>query len=1055
MSAEKRGRACTACASIKIKCQLGSDVNLQPPCERCVRLSKECVLSQPKRQKDRVAELEAQVASLTRLLQAQGIQDPSISSGLDTSSDTTPPSSSTRSPGTASKANSVGKKRRLYAAHDRGNSSTSPTLPRGIENDISKLDQLLSWETQERVLVRYVNEVFPTFPAVPLPADCTLHYLRVEKPLLLLAVIYAGSTAIVALDAQESIAAMVFARLVEVAVSKEDRNLETLQAIQIVCLWYRSPKQHNHLALNQLIQFACGPREVNIREERYEESIDCWRASLVCYHLAASGTIFTRCPNIMKQWDKHHDQCVFYLDQSPYALPTDLWLGKLFRAERLCEQIATTLELNNLDTFLDISDAAVRTKISLCRDHLLNWKVQTPQSTRNPMLYFWENLALAYMHEPVLHTANNKHTFTAPYVSDRLSITDFPAPVVTEQHITAVYELLSALQSIVETLSNWSTTELLGQSGLMVSSRATYAHYVLAKLYVAVTAPGNTLGSIIDPALLRYEEYSDKLIATASRVAAVDNRCSPSRILGAAPKLREWVDNYKSSLSATEPAVVANVPPMATDLDAVLQLGDDNSPSYSIAACFVCMTGRIGAKYHISFPVVCRSSFGIWGSLWPVLNRAGMACVWYGVQGWIGGTCVYLMIRSIWPSWDSYGPDGSHNTLPASSGTNTRDFVSFFLFWLGSLPFLWFPVQKIRHLFTVKAYFVPAAGIAFFIWAIVRANGIGPIVKQGSTLQGSALAWAIVKGIMAAIANFATLIVNDPDFARFARKPRDALWPQLLTIPIGFAVTSFIGIIVSSSSVVIFPPEPIWSPLTLLQKFLDEPGVGSGARFGVFVIAAAFTLAQLGTNIAANSISAGTDMTALLPRWINIRRGSYICAAVGIAMCPWNLLSNSNNFTTYLSAYSVFLSSIAGVIVCDYYLVRKGYLQTRDLYSALKNGPYYYTWGVSWRAYAAYIAGILINVVGFAGAVGTPVPRGATYIYNLNFFCGFLVAAIMYYGLCWFWPIPATSPTGKWMEVDEDVTGRNNSLVYGDDVERHSVESVDAGKLDLPKSAGA
>ena len=138
---------------------------------------------------------------------------------------------------------------------------------------------------------------------------------------------------------------------------------------------------------------------------------------------------------------------------------------------------------------------------------------------------------------------------------------------------------------------------------------------------------------------------------------------------------------------------------------------------YSIAACFICLTGRIGATYHISFPVVARSSFGIWGSLWPVLNRAAMACIWYGVQAWIGGTCVYLMIRSIWTAWDEYGDGAPRNTMPVSSGTNTRDFVSFFLFWLGSLPFLWFPVHKIRHLFTVKAYFVPTAGIAFFVSA--------------------------------------------------------------------------------------------------------------------------------------------------------------------------------------------------------------------------------------------------------------------------------------------------------------------------------------------------
>lgn len=411
---------------------------------------------------------------------------------------------------------------------------------------------------------------------------------------------------------------------------------------------------------------------------------------------------------------------------------------------------------------------------------------------------------------------------------------------------------------------------------------------------------------------------------------------------------------------------------------------------YTIAACFICTTGRIGAVYHIPFPVVGRSSFGIWGSLWPVFNRAAMAAVWYGVQSWIGGTCVYLMLRSIWPSFEHVP-----NSLPASSGTNTRDFVSFFLFWFCSLPAIWFPVHKIRHLFTVKAYFVPCAGMAFFIWAIVKAHGIGPIVHQGSTYTSKTnLAWGVISGIMSSIANFATLIVNDPDFSRFARKPRDALWSQLITIPVGFAVTSFIGIIVSSSSTVIYG-EPIWSPLELLSKFLDEGG--SGTRAGVFFIATAFALAQLGTNIAANSVSCGTDMTALLPRFINIRRGGYICAAIGLAMCPWNLLSSTNNFTTYLSAYSVFLSSIAGVIICDYYFVRRGYLQVPDLYSARKSGPYYYTLGIHWRGYAAYIAGI---------------------IYNFNFFAGLIVSSSVYYLLYRFFPVPATSTV--WREVGDD-----------------------------------
>ncbi|POR35349.1 Putative permease C29B12.14c [Tolypocladium paradoxum] len=457
---------------------------------------------------------------------------------------------------------------------------------------------------------------------------------------------------------------------------------------------------------------------------------------------------------------------------------------------------------------------------------------------------------------------------------------------------------------------------------------------------------------------------------------------------------------------------------------------------YTIAAGFIVLTGRIGAVYHIGFPVVGRSSFGIWGSLWPVFNRAIMACVWYGVQSYIGGHCVYLMFRSIWTSWDRATMPGPFNT----DATSTPDYVSFFLFWLCSLPAIWFPVHQIRHLFTAKAVFVPPAGVAFLIWAVVHAGGIGPVVKPSNSIHGSDLAWEFVKGVMSSIANFSTLIINDCDFSRFARKPKDALWSQLLAIPLGFAVTSFIGIIVSSSSTVIYN-EPVWDPLNLLSKFIDDGG--SARRFGVFVIALAFALAQLGTNIAANSVSAGTDMTALLPRYVNIRRGGYICAAVGLAMCPYNLLTSANNFTTYLSAYSVFLSSIAGVIVADYYAVRRGFLDVKELYDARKTGPYYYTWGIHWRAYAAYMAGILVNVVGFAGAVGSDVPKGATYLYNLNFFCGFIVSSLMYWGLCRLFPVPATSD--RWMEVGGDMDDVN--VAYDRDSDQYDEERTTSAEV--------
>ncbi|KAL4795428.1 permease for cytosine/purines, uracil, thiamine, allantoin-domain-containing protein [Aspergillus venezuelensis] len=460
---------------------------------------------------------------------------------------------------------------------------------------------------------------------------------------------------------------------------------------------------------------------------------------------------------------------------------------------------------------------------------------------------------------------------------------------------------------------------------------------------------------------------------------------------------------------------------------------------YFLAACFVCATGRIGAVYHISFPVVCRSSFGVWGSLWPVLNRTVMAIIWYGVQGYIGGQCITLMIRAIWPSYENI-PNG----IPESSGVDTKNFVSFFLFWLLSLPALWFPVHQIRHLFTVKSIYSPIAAIAFFAWAISRANGLGPIVHQSHTVHGSTLAWAVVKSLMSCMGNFAALIMNDPDFSRFARKPKDALWAQLATIPIGFGITSFIGIIASSSSSVIFGGDPIWNPLDLLGRFLE--GASSAERFGIFIIALGFALAQLGTNISANSVSAGTDMTALLPRYMNIRRGSYICAAIGLAMCPWNLVSDSNQFTTYLSAYSIFLSAIAGVMICDYYVNRKGYLIVSDLYSATKGSAYRFNYGFSWQAYASYLSGIMINIVGFAGEVGRDVPIGATYIYNINYISGFLVSFIMYFILTRIFPVQATSPTWNEVNYDMDIHGEGHDI----DEEIHAAGKMPSASASSP-----
>ncbi|KAF8759746.1 Permease for cytosine/purines, uracil, thiamine, allantoin [Rhizoctonia solani] len=362
---------------------------------------------------------------------------------------------------------------------------------------------------------------------------------------------------------------------------------------------------------------------------------------------------------------------------------------------------------------------------------------------------------------------------------------------------------------------------------------------------------------------------------------------------------------------------------------------------YGIVAPFIVLNARPGAIQHITFPVVARTSFGLWGSLWCTFNRGAMACIWYGVQASIGGSCVLVMLRSMWPSVQNIRGCGTKYACPAF-------------------------VHRKSHRSTI-------AGIAFFVWSIVKAKVLSNHPSPAK-LHGSELGWVMVKSLMSCISNMATLVVNAPDFASRAHRPSNAVMPQLISVPLGFSLVSFLGIIVSSSSEVIYG-EPVWSPVDSLENSWTEIPV---------------------------------------MRHDLDRRGGYIAAIVGLAMCPWQLLKDSNSFTSYLSAYSVFLSSIAGVMITEYWLIRRGHYRIADLYHTERTGWYWYTLGINPKAYVAYISGILINVVGFAGPT---VPLAATRIYQMAFFTGFGVSSIIYYVLNRIWPSPGSWQTFE--EVDE------------------------------------
>ncbi|WFD00006.1 hypothetical protein MYAM1_002752 [Malassezia yamatoensis] len=438
---------------------------------------------------------------------------------------------------------------------------------------------------------------------------------------------------------------------------------------------------------------------------------------------------------------------------------------------------------------------------------------------------------------------------------------------------------------------------------------------------------------------------------------------------------------------------------------------------YSFVGVYVVLSARPAAIFHVKFPAVSRTSFGIFGSYWPIINRAGMACIWSGVQAWLGGECVHVFLRTMWHTIDTDIP----NIMSPQSGTKSSFILCYVIYWLLMLPTIWVPLHKLRHMFTVKAVVGPAVGFALFGWSITRAgrSEVFNNLNGVATLRGSALTWQMLRGIAVAFNNLFPLIINSPDFASPAKRPTAALWPQLFTLPFIYVITSFIGIVVGKAAQVQFN-EPMWDIVSIMNRMLDpdqHPTVGT--RAGLWFISAGLTYVQLLTNVAANSVAAGCDLTALCPRFINIRRGGYISALVAIVMNPWNLYTSSSKFLNYLSAFSVLLSCVAGPMLADYYLIRRGHYNVADLYSLDKKGWYWYTLGINWRAYAGYFVGFAINAPGFIATCNDSIKisDGWMHVFDLAWISGTGSSALVYVICCLISP-----PRGMYRhfkEVDE------------------------------------
>lgn len=395
------------------------------------------------------------------------------------------------------------------------------------------------------------------------------------------------------------------------------------------------------------------------------------------------------------------------------------------------------------------------------------------------------------------------------------------------------------------------------------------------------------------------------------------------------------------------------------------------------------LNGHAGAKYGIPFPVLARASFGTKGANIPAMLRAIVACGWFGIQTWIGGYSIYQIIRA----WNPSLPDIDNESL----FPQLIPMACFLTFWLLNMFIVYLGVETIRKLLVFKAIFLPVAALALLFWAISAAKGLGPILEQPSQLSGNSFWKFFFPALTGMVGFWATLSLNIPDFTRYAKSQKAQIRGQSIGLPPSMTLFAFIGVVVTSATTIVYG-NTIWDPVQLAGRFENKLMV----TFAMLAVA----ISTLATNIAANIVSPANDFSNLAPKKINFRVGGYITGIIGILIFPWKLVADPSGYIyNWLIGYSALLGPIGGIMIADYYFIRKQKLETAELYSHA--GRYNYRNGFNTIAIVALLAGVLPNIPGFLLQVkvisGDLFPLWVSELYNYAWFVGFFVSGFVYW----------------------------------------------------------
>lgn len=417
------------------------------------------------------------------------------------------------------------------------------------------------------------------------------------------------------------------------------------------------------------------------------------------------------------------------------------------------------------------------------------------------------------------------------------------------------------------------------------------------------------------------------------------------------------------------------------------------------------LNSHAGTKYGIPFPVYARAFYGIRGANLAALLRAFIACGWFGIQTWVGGEAIYILVgKLVGAGW---------RDAPSFGGQPWTLWLSFAVFWIVQMLIIWRGMDAVRRFENWTAPLVSVGFLILLSYVLIKAGGPGPILSEPAKLGWGAGFWkTFAPSLMAMIAFWSTLSLNMPDFTRFGGSQRKQVRGQLLGLPTTMTFIAVVAILTTSGGQLLYG-EAIWDPAQLANRF-SSPAL-------VVVALIALVLATVSANLAANVVSPSYDFSNAFPKRITFALGGLITGILGILIQPWKLYSDPDIYIfTWLGFYGGILGAVAGVLVAGYWVVRRRRLELAELY--LEKGRYWFSGGWSWQAVLATVIGAVLAVGGAYTAPGSSGPFPAhglipflKPLYDYSWVAGLVGGAVIYLALA----LPGHRKTQTEEEVSE------------------------------------